>query len=854
MPDPRNKRPEPSHGRLREVSASLWFTYPMTSAPDALSAQPTRRLDNTDQRNFDVIRVRGARENNLRDVDVDIPKRALTVFTGVSGSGKSSLVFDTIAAESQRLLNETHSAFVQGFLRTPPRPDTDLLEGVTAAITVSQDPMGANPRSTVGTATDIDAMLRVLYSRLAQPHAGGPQAYSFNVPTVSGAGAVKVEKGGRTLAQKRTFTQVGGMCPQCEGRGAISDLDMDAVVDMSLSLEQGAILVPGYKVGGWAVRQFSEAGFFPGDQPIASFNKRQLETFLYGEPVKVEISGINMTYEGLIPRIRKSILSKDIEALQPHLRAFVERAAAFATCPDCKGTRLAQHARASFINGKSIADLSQMEVADLAVWISSLDAPEAAPLLRSIGDALTAMVGVGLGYLALNRATGTLSGGEAQRIRMVRHLGSALSDITYVFDEPTTGLHPHDVARINQLLLNLRDKGNTVLVVEHDPETIVLADHVVDMGPGAGSGGGMVVYEGSVDGLRTADTPTGRHLADQATLKPQDAQRLATGHLEIRGASTNNLKNVDIDIPLGVLCAVTGVAGSGKSSLIPGSLPKKSGALVVDQSPIKGSSRSNPATWTGMLEPVRKAFAKANGVKPALFSANSEGACPNCNGAGVIRTELGFMETVSTPCEVCEGRRFDDSVLEYRLGDLNIAQVLALSAEQAAQYFARSDVKVPAARKICEAMCAVGLGYLGLGQPLTTLSGGERQRLKLAAHMMDEAATILVLDEPTTGLHMQDVEMLLALLDRLVDSGKSVIVVEHNLAVMAHADWIIDIGPGAGSGGGQVVFAGSPADLIAQTRQHQSATSSSSTSSSSQSGELASGVSVTGLHLAQHIG
>ncbi len=765
---------------------------------------------------FGAIRVRGARENNLKNVNVDIPKHALTVFTGVSGSGKSSLVFDTVAAESERLLNETHSAFVQGFLKTPPRPDTDVLEGVTAAITVGQEPMGANPRSTVGTATDVDAMLRALFARLAQPHIGGAQAYSFNVPTVSGAGAITVNKGGRTLASKKTFTQVGGMCPRCEGRGEVSDLDLTAVVDMDKSLNDGAILVPGYKVGGWAVKQYAESGLYPADKLISSFNKRQLETFLYGEATKVKVSDINITVEGLINKIRKSILSKDPESLQPHLKAFIEKAATFAVCDVCGGTRLSEEARHSYIEGKSIADLSGMEVRELADWIDALEDPAVAPLVKNISKTLRSMVHVGLGYLSLSRATGTLSGGEAQRIRMVRHLNSALSDITYIFDEPTTGLHPHDVARMNQLLLDLRDKGNTVLVVEHDPETIALADHVIDMGPGAGSAGGTVIYEGDVEGLKQADTPTGRHLDDSETVKQGNDIRKPQGYIEIRDAHIHNLQHIDVNIPKGVLCAITGVAGSGKSSLIPGSLPRNLDAVIVDQSAIKGSSRSNPATWTGMLEPIRKAFAKENGVKPALFSANSEGACPNCNGAGVIRTELGFMETVTTPCEVCDGRRFDDSVLQYRLGGLNIVETLDLSAQQAAEHFAM-EAKIPAARKICEALTAVGLGYLGLGQSLSTLSGGERQRLKLAVHMMDQDSSILVLDEPTTGLHMQDVRALLALMDKLVDSGKSVIVVEHNLAVMAHADWIIDIGPGAGSDGGNVVFEGTPEELVNKT-------------------------------------
>nr|WP_269212657.1 excinuclease ABC subunit UvrA [Schaalia sp. lx-100] len=761
------------------------------------------------------IRVRGARENNLRNVDVDIPKGKLTVFTGVSGSGKSSLVFDTIAAESERLLNETHSAFIQGFLRTPVRPDADKIHGITASITVGQETMGANPRSTVGTATDVDAMLRLLFSQCAFPHIGGPQAYSFNIPTVTGAGTVKVEKGTRTLTEKKTFTQVGGMCPTCEGRGTVSDLDMEQIINKELSLEEGAILVPGYKVGGWAVRQFSESGFFPSDKPVSTFTKQQMETLLYSDPKKIEIAGIRMTYEGLIPKIRKSILSKDIEALQPYMRAFVERTATFSLCPQCEGTRLTQAARSSYIQDKSIADLSAMEIRDLAQWIAAIDDDAIQPLLENVALVLQSMLRVGLGYLSLNRATSTLSGGEAQRIRMVRHLGSALSDVTYIFDEPTSGLHPHDVEQIHQLLMELRDKGNTVLVVEHDPETVVLADYVIDMGPGAGEKGGQIIFSGTPNELRLADTPTGRGLSSSVSLKETAAIRTPRGSIQIRGANVHNLRNVDVDVPLGVLCVVTGLSGSGKSSLIPGSFPKGTQATVVDQSAIKGSSRSNPATWTGILELIRKAFAKENGVKPALFSANSEGACPNCQGLGVIRTELGFMETVTTPCEICEGRRFDDSVVQYTLGGLSIVDVLGLSAHDAAQYFARPEVKIPAAQKICEAMCAVGLGYLPLGQPLNTLSGGERQRLKLAVHMLDPQVSLMILDEPTTGLHMQDITQILTLMDTLVDSGKSVIVVEHNVAVMAHADWIIDMGPGAGSDGGQVVFEGTPMQMLA---------------------------------------
>ncbi|MDO4258593.1 MAG: excinuclease ABC subunit UvrA [Actinomycetaceae bacterium] len=764
----------------------------------------------------DLIRVRGARQNNLKNVSVDLPKRQLTVFTGLSGSGKSSLVYDTIAAEAQRALNETHSAFVQGFLPTPPRPDADEISGITAAISVSQEPLGANPRSTVGTATDIDAKLRVLFSRCATPHIGGPQAFSFNVPSVTGAGAVTVTKGERKLAQKKSFSIVGGMCPKCEGRGEVSDLNLDEIVDMDRSIDDGAILVPGYKVGGWSVRQYSESGFFPSDKPLRSLNKRQLETFLYGEQTKVVVSDINITYEGLIPRLRKSIFSKDIDAVQPHIRAFIERAATFAQCPDCEGTRLAESARSAKLQGLSIAEANAMEVRDLLEWVRSLDIPDAAPVLGALTADLGAMVHLGLGYLSLGRAAGSLSGGEAQRVRMVRHLGSALSDVTYIFDEPTTGLHAHDIAQMNELLLGLRDKGNTVLVVEHDPATIAIADHIVDMGPAAGNGGGEVVYEGDKEGLAASDTLTGRYLSRQARIK--DKVRTPKGVLEIRGASSHNLKDISVDIPLGCLCVITGVAGSGKSSLIPGSLPPQSEALIVDQTPIKGSSRSNAATWTGMLDPIRKAFAKAHGVSAALFSANSEGACPHCSGSGKIRTEFGFMETVETVCEVCEGRRFDDSIRQYTLGGLDIVDVLALSAQAVVDYFSSAESKIPAAKKICEAMTRVGLGYLTLGQPLSTLSGGERQRLRLAAHLGDAQAQTFILDEPTTGLHVADVDHLLSLLDYLVDHGKSVIVVEHDLSVIAHADWIIDIGPGAGSDGGEIVFHGTPADLIQQTR------------------------------------
>ena len=763
----------------------------------------------------DTIVVRGARENNLRGIDLDIPKRRLTVFTGVSGSGKSSLVFDTIAAESQRLINSTYSSFIQGFMPTLARPDVDALEGLTPAIVVGQEPMGANPRSTVGTATDVDSMLRILFSRLATPSLGSPQAYSFNIPTVSGAGAITVMKDGREVKVAKRYSQTGGMCPRCEGRGSVSDIDLRAVVDESLSLNDGAILVPGYKAGGWAVRLYSDSGFFPADLPVATFSAKQKELFYHAEPRKVDIAGINMTFEGLIPKVRKSILAKDPEAMQPHIRAFVERAVTFTTCPECDGTRLNEGARNSRIGQVSIAEASSMQVSDLADWVAGLDAPEVAPLIAQLRHALESMVTIGLGYLSLNRPTGSLSGGEAQRIRMVRHLGSSLTDITYVFDEPTVGLHPHDIARMNELLGNLRDKGNTVLVVEHKPETIAIADHIVDLGPQAGSGGGQVTYQGDLAGLLTSDTLTGQHFGHRARLKPDEALREPTGAIHVRGASLNNLRNVDVDIPLGVLTVITGVAGSGKSSLIHGCLPADVEAITVDQSPIKGSRRSNPATYTGLLEPVRKAFAKANGVKPALFSANSEGACPNCSGAGVVYTELGFMETVSAPCEVCQGRRYDAAVLEYTLGGKNIADVLDMRVDEALAYFAEGEARIPAAAKIVAALEDVGLGYLSVGQPLTTLSGGERQRLKLAIHMAQKGG-VYILDEPTTGLHLADVDRLLALLDRMVDRGATVIVVEHHQAVMAHADWLIDMGPGAGHEGGRVVFEGRPAQIVAQ--------------------------------------
>ncbi len=760
----------------------------------------------------DLIRVHGARENNLKDVNVEIPKRRLTVFTGVSGSGKSSLVFDTIAAESQRLINETYSAFVQGFMPTLDRPEVDLLEGLTTAIIVDQERMGSNPRSTVGTATDANAMLRILFSRLGKPHIGSPQAFSFNVASISGAGAVTFEKGGKTVKERRDFSITGGMCPRCEGRGSVSDFDLTALYDDSKSLNEGALTIPGYSMDGWYGRIYRGCGYFDPDKPIKKFNKRELHDLLYKEPTKIKVEGVNLTYAGLIPQIQKSFLSKDREAMQPHIGAFVDRAITFATCPECDGTRLTKDARSSKIKGKSIADVCAMQITDVAGWARGLNEPSVAPLLAGLQHLLDSFAEIGLGYLSLDRPSGTLSGGEAQRTKMIRHLGSSLTDVTYVFDEPTIGLHPHDIARMNDLLLQLRDKGNTVLVVEHKPEVMAIADHVVDLGPGAGTAGGEVVFEGTIDGLRGSDTITGRHLDDRAKLKK--SVRKSNGALKIRGASTHNLQNVDVDIPLGVLCVVTGVAGSGKSSLINGSVTRQDGVVSIDQGAIRGSRRSNPATYTGLLEPIRKAFAKENGVKPALFSSNSEGACPTCNGAGVIYTELGVMATVESTCEECEGKRFQASVLEYTLGGRNIAEVLAMSVTDAEEFFGDGDVKVPAAHKILDRLADVGLGYLSLGQPLTTLSGGERQRLKLAAQMADKG-DVYVLDEPTSGLHLADVGQLLGLLDRIVDSGKSVIVIEHHQAVMAHADWIIDLGPGAGHDGGRIVFEGAPADLVA---------------------------------------
>jgi excinuclease UvrABC ATPase subunit len=784
----------------------------MSTATRTDTQSPTRHIADS----HDLIRVHGARVNNLKDVSVEIPKRRLTAFTGVSGSGKSSLVFDTIAAESQRMINETYSAFVQGFMPTLARPEVDVLDGLTTAIIVDQQKMGADARSTVGTATDANAMLRILFSRLGQPHIGSPNAFSFNVPTVRASGAITIGRGaGKTVRQ--TFTRTGGMCPRCEGRGSVNDIDLSALYDDSKSLNEGALTIPGYSMDGWFGRIFTGCGFFDPDKPIRKFTNKELHDLLHKEPTKIKVDGINLTYEGVIPRIQKSFLSKDVDALQPHVRAFVERAVTFTACPDCGGTRLSEAARSSKIKAINIADACAMQISDLAEWVRGLDEPSVGPLLASLQQTLDSFVEIGLGYLSLDRSSGTLSGGEAQRTKMIRHLGSSLTDVTYVFDEPAIGLHPHDIQRMNDLLLRLRDKGNTVLVVEHKPwSAIAIADHVVDLGPGAGTEGGEVVFEGTVEGLRASATLTGRHLDDRASLKP--SVRTPSGVLEVRGANAHNLQDIDVDIPLGLLVVVTGVAGSGKSSLIHGSMSGREGVVSVDHAAIKGSRRSNPATYTGLLDPIRKAFAKANGVKAALFSANSEGACPNCNGAGVIYTDLAMMASVTSICEECEGKRFEASVLDYHLGGRDISEVLAMSVTEAEEFFGAGEARTPAAHAILDRLADVGLSYLSLGQPLTTLSGGERQRLKLATRLAEKRSRppgVYVLDEPTTGLHLADVEQLLGLLDRLVDSGKSVIVIEHHQAVMAHADWIIDLGPGAGHDGGRIVFEGTPADLVA---------------------------------------
>jgi len=760
----------------------------------------------------DLIRVHGARVNNLKDVSVELPKRRLTVFTGISGSGKSSLVFSTIAAESQRLINETYSAFVQGFMPTLARPEVDVLDGLTTAIIVDQERMGADPRSTVGTATDANAMLRILFSRLGKPHIGPPSAFAFNIASVTASGGITVQRGSKTKTEKATYTRTGGMCERCEGRGSVTDFDLSALYDDSKSLNEGALTIPGYSMDGWYGRIFRGCGFFDPDKPIQKFNKRELNDLLYKDPTKIKVEGINLTYSGLIPQIQKSFLSKDRDAMQPHIGAFVDRAVTFTECPECSGTRLSEAARSSKIKKVSIADACAMQITDLAGWVRGLKEPSVAPLLAALQHTLDSFAEIGLGYLSLDRPSGTLSGGEAQRTKMIRHLGSSLTDVTYVFDEPTVGLHPHDVERMNNLLLQLRDKGNTVLVVEHEPEAIEIADHVVDLGPGAGTDGGEVMFEGPVKGLRDSGTITGRHLDDRATLK--EAVREPSGKLEVRGADTHNLQDVDVDIPLGVLVVVTGVAGSGKSSLIQGSVSGRDGVVSVDQTAIRGSRRSNPATYTKLLDPIRKAFAKANDVKPGLFSANSDGACPTCNGAGVIYTDLAMMAGVATTCEECDGKRFQAEVLEYEFGGKDISEVLAMPVAEAEGFFGDGEAKTPAAHKILTRLADVGLGYLSLGQPLTTLSGGERQRLKLATHMAEKGG-VYVLDEPTTGLHLADVEQLLGLLDRLVEAGKSVIVIEHHQGVMAHADWIIDLGPGAGHDGGRIVFEGTPADLVA---------------------------------------
>lgn len=764
----------------------------------------------------DLIRVRGARENNLKDVSLEVPKRRLTVFTGVSGSGKSSLVFGTIAAESQRMINETYSAFVQGFMPTMARPEVDVLEGLTTAILVDQERIGSNPRSTVGTVSDINAKLRILYSRLAEPNLGSPNAYSFNVATISGKGAVTIEKGETKEVERRSFSVNGGMCPHCEGMGTATDIDITQIVDETKSVNDGAITIPGFKVGGWSVRMYSESGLFDPDKPVGDFTPEERRALLHLEGEKIVINGTNITYDGLIPRIQRSFLSKDRDGMQKHIREFVDRAVVFTVCPECRGTRLNAAARSSYLAGKSIAEVCAMQISDLDSWLAEITDPGVQPLVASLRETVRAFVDIGLGYLSLERSSGSLSGGEAQRIKLVRHLGSALTDVTYVFDEPTIGLHPHDIESMNRLLLQLRDKGNTVIVVEHKPETIGIADHIVDLGPGAGAAGGEVCFTGTVEGLRASGTLTGEHLGFTASLK--DSTRTQTGTIEIRGANGHNLQDIDVDIPRGVLTVVTGVAGSGKSTLIHDSLIGREGIVFIDQAPIKGSRRSNPATYTGMLEPVRKAFAKANGVKPALFSANSEGACPVCNGAGIIYSDLGVMAGMSAPCDVCEGKGFQAAVLEYTLGGKNIREVLDMPALAAVEFFSAGESRVPAAARIARTLVDVGLGYLSLGQPLTTLSGGERQRLKLATHLSAkaaDAASVIVLDEPSTGLHLADVANLLRLLDDLVDSGRTVIVIEHHQAVMAHADHLIDLGPGAGHDGGRIVFEGTPAELVA---------------------------------------
>ncbi|MEN8649972.1 excinuclease ABC subunit UvrA [Streptomyces sp. 21So2-11] len=731
-----------------------------------------------------VIQVRGARVNNLTNVSVDLPKRRLTVFTGVSGSGKSSLVFGTIAAESQRLINETYTAFIQSFMPSMGRPDVDSLHNLSAAIVVDQERMGANSRSTVGTATDAYTMLRIIFSRLGIPHIGTSTAFSFN--------------------------SAEGMCPECEGIGQVSKIDIDQLVDRELSLKEGAITVPGFAVDSWYWQVMAASGLYDPDTRLAGFTAAEWEDFLYKPATKIKVGSNNLTYEGLVTKVQRVYLSKDRDSMQGHIKAFVDRAVVFTDCSVCGGTRLSAAALSSVIDGVNIAQCSAMQISDLAAFVRSMEDPSVAPLLATLRDTLDSLVEIGLGYLSLDRTSSTLSGGEAQRVKMVRHLGSSLTDVTYVFDEPTIGLHPHDIQRMNDLLLRLRDKGNTVLVVEHKPEVISIADHVVDLGPGAGSGGGQICYSGDVPGLRTSGTLTGRHLEHRARLR--ETVREPRGKLSITGAGLHNLKDVSVDIPTGVLTVVTGVAGSGKSSLIHGYLTGRDGVVVADQSPIRGSRRSNPATYTGLLGPIRTAFAKENGVKAALFSANSEGACPNCNGLGLVYTDLAMMAGVASVCEQCEGKRFTPEVLTYTLRGKNISEVLGMAVAEARDFFPSGQ-----ARAILDRLADVGLGYLRLGQPLNTLSGGERQRVKLAIHMAEKSATY-VLDEPTTGLHMADVDQLLALLDRLVDDGNTVIVIEHHQAVMAHADWLIDLGPGAGHDGGKVVFTGTPAELVATGR------------------------------------
>ncbi|EEH64418.1 putative excinuclease ABC, A subunit [Gleimia coleocanis DSM 15436] len=808
----------------------------------------------------DFIHVIGAQENNLKNLEVQIPKRKLTVFTGVSGSGKSSLVFDTIATESQRLINETYPAFIQGFMGNLNRPHVDDLRGLTPAIVVSQEKLGANARSTVGTVTDVSTLLRLIWAKfgvVAENNTkvralkmSSPNAFSFNVPNVKASGAIKVEKGKDTKTEKRTYEVNGGMCADCEGLGVVNDIDLTKVFNVELSLNDGAITVPGYTADGWAVRLYSASGFFPADQPIKTFTAEQLQTFLYGEPVKVKIESINMTYEGLIPKLQKSMFSKDIEGLQPHIRKFVETAVTFAPCPACEGTRLNPAARAVTVAGLNIAQAHVLEITDLLAWVQQLlageialaaaEAPlisEGGLLLTNLAEQLSSFVEIGLGYLSLARSASSLSGGEAQRVKMIRHLRSALTDMTYVFDEPTAGLHPHDIERMKRVLLQLRDAGNTVLVIEHRPEVIEIADHIIDMGPGAGKHGGEIMFAGTFSELLAvsdAKTSLGTSLPNGNPRKADSAQTSVTSQvlslplqvktsartfsekIELRGVTANNLRGIDVDVPLGVLTAVTGVAGSGKSTLI-GALVSSGAApseiIMVDQGAIKGSRRSNPATYTGVFDPIRKAFAKASGQKPALFSANSEGACETCKGAGVIYTDLGFMQTVENHCESCDGRRFDESVLQYHLEGKSIADVLEMPAQEALEFFTK-EAKNPAVSKVLQRLVDVGLEYLSLGQSLTTLSGGERQRLKLASQMADKGG-IYVLDEPSTGLHLADTRKLLALLDQLVDSGKTVIVVEHNLHVVAHADWVIDLGPGAGHEGGQVVYAGTVSQMHA---------------------------------------